>query len=308
MTQHYDLIGDIHGHAGKLRRLLSALGYREHNGLYHHLNNRVIFLGDFIDRGSENLETVAIAKAMVEAGTALAVMGNHEFNALAYHTPDPDQPGEFLRRHTEKNNRQHSTYLAEVKHEPGAHGAVMDWFRTLPMYLDLPAFRVVHACWHPQMRTELDAWLAPGARLPADLLVRASRKGRREYEVVEVFLKGMEMDLPAPHFFLDKDGHRRERMRVRWWDEGVADYASAALPGDGPGEVLAGVALPTGVLPGYAGDKPVFVGHYWLTGEPAPLKPTVACVDYSAGNGGPLCAYRWQGERELEAGHFVAVD
>jgi len=308
MTQHYDLIGDVHGQATKLRRLLVELGYREHRGFYHHPSRKVIFLGDFIDRGPENLETVAIARAMVEAGTALAVMGNHEFNALAYHTPDPDEPGEYLRRHTEKNRHQHGAFLAEVAHDPAAHAGVMDWFRTLPVYLDLPEFRVVHACWHPEMLVELDAWLAPGARLHTDLLVRASRKGRREYTVVEMFLKGMEVALPAPHFFVDKDGHRRERMRVRWWDESARDFAAAALPGEGLGDSLAHVPLATGELPGYAGDKPLFIGHYWLTGEPEPLNRTVACVDYSAGHGGPLCAYRWQGESMLEAGHFVGVD
>lgn len=33
--------------------------------------------------------------------------------------------------------------------------------------------------------------------------------------------------------------------------------------------------------------KPVFFGHYWLTGEPAILSPHAAWVDYSAGKGGP---------------------
>jgi len=308
MSQHYDLIGDIHGHAAKLRQLLAELGYREHQGVYHHPRNRVVFLGDFIDRGPAQLETVAIVRAMVETGNALAVMGNHEFNALAWHTPDPEHSGEYLRRHTEKNHHQHRAFLAEVAHHPTRHAAVMDWFRSLPLYLELPGFRVVHACWHATLLAELRPWLAPGTRLSHDLLVRASRKGRREYTVVEVFLKGLEMALPAPHFFRDKDGHRRERMRVRWWDDSVRDYAAGALPGEGLGEALAAVPLAAGMVPGYTADKPVFIGHYWLTGEPAPLGPKVACVDYSAGNGGPLCAYRWQGETTLEAGHFVAVD
>jgi hypothetical protein len=39
---------------------------------------------------------------MMEAGSALAVMGNHEFNALAYHTPRPEKPGEFLRARIER--------------------------------------------------------------------------------------------------------------------------------------------------------------------------------------------------------------
>jgi len=47
----YDLIGDIHGHADALRRLLATLDYTRHQGGYRHSDRRAIFLGDFIDRG-----------------------------------------------------------------------------------------------------------------------------------------------------------------------------------------------------------------------------------------------------------------
>ncbi|SFI25538.1 hypothetical protein SAMN04487959_1384 [Modicisalibacter xianhensis] len=64
--------------------------------------------------------------------------------------------------------------------------------------------------------------------------------------------------------------------------------------------------VPENILPGYAGGKPLLVGHYWLTGEPAPLNHYIACLDYSIAAGhtqsageGKLCAYRWDGERKL---------
>lgn len=47
----YDLIGDIHGHASELVKLLAALGYSKHKGVYKHPERQAIFLGDFIDRG-----------------------------------------------------------------------------------------------------------------------------------------------------------------------------------------------------------------------------------------------------------------
>ena len=53
--------------------------------------------------------------------------------------------------------------------------------------------------------------------------------------------------------------------------------------------------------------KPIFVGHYWLKGEPSPLSNLVACVDYSVAKGGKLAAYRWNGESVLRREHFVAV-
>jgi calcineurin-like phosphoesterase family protein len=83
------------------------LGYADDGDRYWHPSRTVIFLGDFIDRGPRQREAVNIARAMVRRGTALAVMGNHEFNALAYHAPDPQRPGEYLRPHTDKNRQQH---------------------------------------------------------------------------------------------------------------------------------------------------------------------------------------------------------
>ena len=48
----YDLIGDIHGHATELKQLLQKLGYTLEEGGYRHPERKVIFLGDFIDRGT----------------------------------------------------------------------------------------------------------------------------------------------------------------------------------------------------------------------------------------------------------------
>jgi len=85
----YDIIGDIHGYATELKALLTKMDYQEIDGVWQHHERRVIFLGDFVDRGPEQVETVQIAKAMVEKSNALAVMGNHEFNAVCWDTEDP---------------------------------------------------------------------------------------------------------------------------------------------------------------------------------------------------------------------------
>ena len=54
---------------------------------------------------------------------------------------------------------------------------------------------------------------------------------------------------------------------------------------------------------------PVFLGHYWMEGEPAPLAPNIACLDYSVAKpGGKLVAYRWDGEQVLESGNFFWVE
>src|SRR6266550_4021242 len=94
----HDIIGDIHGHADTLRALLEKLGYAEHDGAYRHPERTVIFMGDFIDRGPKIREVLQIVRAMMDAGTARAVMGNHEYNAICFHTEDGT--GGHLRSHT----------------------------------------------------------------------------------------------------------------------------------------------------------------------------------------------------------------
>jgi len=305
---NHDVIGDIHGQADKLVALLRRLGYRERDGAWRHPDRQAIFVGDFIDRGPKQVETVELVRAMVDAGSALAVMGNHEFNAIAWYLEDPDDPGEHLRPRTGEvgagNRRQHAAFLAEVEHRPALHRELIEWFGTLPLWLDLPGLRVVHACWHDGYVAQLEPLLRPGRRLDDALVAAASRSGRPEFRMVEGLTKGLEIDLPGGACFHDKDGRRRTRIRIRWWDRSATTFRRAAiLSGDWAGR-LPDAPLPPGGCPGYDGDKPVFVGHYWETGEPRPFSPTVACVDYSAGKGGPLVAYRWDGEPTLDAGKF----
>ena len=54
---------------------------------------------------------------------------------------------------------------------------------------------------------------------------------------------------------------------------------------------------------------PVILGHYWMEGEPVPLAPNIACLDYSVAKpGGKPVAYRWDGERTLDSGKYVWVE
>ena len=61
----------------------------------------------------------------------------------------------------------------------------------------------------------------------------------------------------------------------------------------------------------YSSDVPVVFGHHWRTWEPnlgVDWTPTTACVDFSAGKGGPLVAYTWSGERVIDPSHFVSSE
>lgn len=308
----YDLIGDIHGHAEPLERLLSRLGYRCQDGTWRHPSRQVIFLGDFIDRGPQQVEVVTIARRMVEAGQALAVMGNHEFNAVAWATPDPERPGQCLRPHSEKNRAQHRAFLAQVGEGSALHAEFIAWFRQLPLYLDLPELRVVHACWHPASLAVLDGCTDAARRILPEAWPRLCAPGTAPFEALETVLKGLEIALPAGSEFTDKDGHLRRHVRTQWWDTEGLTYRELALVPAEVIEAIPHVPIPADVQPGYDGEKPLFIGHYWLTGRPFPLSPHIACLDYSiAGRDrrqAKLCAYRWNHERQLVGDHFVWVE
>jgi hypothetical protein len=296
----HDLIGDIHGHADALERLLKELGYARENDVYRHPNRQAIFLGDFIDRGPRIRETLQIVRPMVESGAALSVMGNHELNALAFHTPDPDKPGEHLRPHNEKNSNQHAETMRQVP--AGELASYLAWFRTLPLWLDLDGLRVVHACWDETRMAKISG------PITNEFLYSACLPDGRLFEPVEAILKGKEACLPPGATFRDKDGHERTATRVKWYEppEGhtYRTYAMASEPIESDLPLSEDVIQ--SAVPYPENDKPVFVGHYWLSGSrPALLRGNIACVDWSVAKGGFLCAYRWDGEQELDAVKFV---
>lgn len=303
----YDIIGDIHGHADKLVALLRSLGYVERQGAWQHPTRSTVFVGDFIDRGPGQLATLDIVRRMVNAGSAQAVLGNHEFNAICWFFPDPDKEGSHLRPRSEKNRHQHQAFLTEVEHDPIRHKDIIHWFLQLPLFLELPDIRVIHACWHQSYINSLNGLLGPGNCLTEELIVAASRKDSPIYEAIETLTKGTEIALPLGLSYQDKDGHVRTAVRTRWWDESARTYRSASLVDPDLREALPETMITESAQINYANDKPLFIGHYWRSGIPHPLTPKIACVDYSAGKGGPLVAYRWEGEDVLRADHFVAV-
>ena len=306
----YDLIGDIHGYATELKALLTKMDYQEIDGVWQHPERTVIFLGDFVDRGPEQVETVQIAKAMVEKSNALAVMGNHEFNAVCWATPDPQNPDEYLRPRTDKNRNQHQAFLDQVGEGSDLHESMIFWFKTLPVYLDLPELRVVHACWHPKYLKTVGQFTDHQNRLLPHAWETSSRKGSDAFDSIETLLKGLEIPLPKGHYFLDKEKNKRTDVRAKWWQTEQLTYRDLAMVPSSEIEKIPRVPVEAHILPGYDGVKPVFVGHYWLKGEPGPLTDHIACLDYSVagGSGGKLCAYRFDGCQKINSEKFIWVD
>jgi hypothetical protein len=304
-TQPYDLIGDIHGQHDKLTTLLTKLGYQPNGeGFRHSEGRKVIFLGDYIDRGPKVREALITVRSMVEAGDALAIMGNHEYNAVLYHTPD-GQGGWLRPRRLDRDSGLRVT-LDQFAGRDEEWAEWLEWMRRLPMFLDLGGLRAVHACWDAKRIEHL-----MGESLADDEFLHASaERGTRLSNAVDHVLKGPEMDMPEGYFLYDKEGFMRSTVRVRWWDiPETARVAHLALPVpfNDPGEAEPGQLHQ---MPNYGHEEPpVFFGHYWMPAdqEKAPLRHNIACLDFSAAREGPMVAYRWNGERSLTSANFVTT-
>jgi len=296
----YDIIGDIHGHASALMGLLEKLGYRKEGECYRHPDRTAVFIGDFIDHGPDSREVLTMVRPMIEHRSALAVLGNHELNAVCFHTKS--KSGEYLRPHTSKNTAQHKATLESFgSHADDLLGHV-EWFKELPLYLDLPGFRVVHACWDVVAIAKLK-----NLRTLKDLGdLNEDSMSTPEAEAMKLLCKGHEIEVPGLSY-PDKYGQLRSELRVAWWRN--AANATCRQMAVKEADSIPEFSFPRelqSTFQGYRTYAPLlFIGHYSLDIAPAPLLPNLANVDLGVTAGRGLTAYRWNGESLAKPAAFV---
>jgi hypothetical protein len=257
-----DIVGDVHGELDALLALLGHLGYDPRGR--HPDGRSLVFVGDLCDRGQDSPAVIALVRDLVDAGRAVATLGNHELNLLRGDRKDGNDW--FW---SEDNPR-------DRKYEPRAHlpaerrDDVLAFLRRLPLALEREDLRVVHAAWDsasiallrgadPTLsrvehfrRWDADAEALIAARGLGDLArieyaeyrerlldptqavpmltsIAAVDEIRQMANPIRVVTSGIERVARRPFF---ASGHWRFVERIRWWDE-------------------------------YADDVPVVVGHYW---------------------------------------------
>lgn len=313
-SRSYDLIGDIHGCAQTLEYLLATLGYKKRTGVWQHAYRQALFLGDLIDRGPQIRETLHLVHAMVDAGHAHCIMGNHEYYALAWNTPAAaGTPHDYVRPHSKRHARLQRETFEQFALHPYDWEDFNQWFLTLPLFIDAQRFRAVHACWDDRLINTLRTRFADG-RINQAFIQQSAVSGSFADQTFNRLLRGVNLPLPDGMSQTGQDGFTRSSFRTKFWhdDESSLTYGDVvfqpdALPGD-----LAQEPLPAEYLQhvtGYDAQQPLlFVGHYWRQGQPSLIRPNLACLDYSAVNGGKLVAYRLDQETHLQPSHFVWVN
>lgn len=313
-ARNYDVIGDVHGCAQSLERLLGLLGYKKRAGVWQHAERQALFLGDLIDRGPHIRETLHIVHAMVDAGHAFCIMGNHEYYSLAWNTPlEQGDELTYVRAHTKRHERLQRETLEQFKHHPYDWHDFNQWFLDLPLFIDAERFRAVHACWDDRLINTVRTRF-PDGRVDLDFIQRSAVSGSLADQTFNRLLRGVNLPLPYGMSQIGQDGYRRSSFRTKFWheDESALTYGDVVFQPDALPEHIAQKPLPEQYLRhinNYDAQQPMlFVGHYWRQGQPSFIRPNLACLDYSAVNGGKLVAYRLGQEELLLPNNFVWVN
>jgi len=141
----FDIIGDVHGCYRELHLLLQKLGYDVPNdpdqisaaNVASPDGRKIIFVGDLVDRGENSMTSLKIVMALVEAGIALSVRGNHDDKFLRW-----------LKGNNVSINHGLEGTIEDFKRVPAdMRDHLIAFLSTLPLYLWLDGGKlvVVHA-------------------------------------------------------------------------------------------------------------------------------------------------------------------
>jgi len=304
--QHYDIIGDVHGYASLLKKLLKTMGYSKASGTWQHPERTAIFIGDFINRGPEIRETLQIVRQMTEAGSALTILGNHEYSAVLYHIKDSG--GMYLSRHIAGNRNQIQSTLTAFKGFETEWRDHLKWFRTLPFFIDLGKIRIVHAYWNDDGINYLKSFI-PEGRMKKSFLRKIHEMHHPAAAIIYSTLKGLEYRCPQDLILKCTKGMSRKMFRMNWW-ESPQNKTFRELS-FGNKFILPDYTVPVQITPSfepYPPDKPpVFVGHYCLSEGATIFQKNICCVDSCVVGSEQLSAYRWSGEALLTTENLISV-
>ena len=303
----YDIIGDVHGYAELLKKLLLHMGYSKTESGYLNPSRKAVFIGDFVNRGPEIRKTVRIIRKMVENGNALAIIGNHEINAITYYLKDKD--GLPLIKSPDKNFlalfktiNQFSEFAEEWK----SH---RKWMSELPLYLDMGEIRIVHACWS-ESAIELIKIAESEGKSRNSIFRKMYKKPKSPVsKSVLKLTKGIDYKMPGDLKIINNKGVSPQSFRMRWWEdpdgktfEEMSFDSKFALPQ---------YEIPKQIGPQntpYPENAPiVFFGHYCRQAGPFIIKPNLCCVDSCVAGTRILTAYRWNGEKTLNLNNLVQI-
>ena len=160
------VIGDIHGCYHALLALMNKLPIES--------DDKIIFLGDYIDRGLHSKQVIDYVKELTDAGKAIALMGNHEKMCIDTYRGSGHWGQTWRNNGADKTIDSYDTRTDDEKirppflgddesqelraqwHEnlPRVSAEHVDWMQDLPLYYEDENFLYVHAGINPETEFE----------------------------------------------------------------------------------------------------------------------------------------------------------
>ncbi|MGB5444364.1 MAG: metallophosphoesterase [Psychromonas sp.] len=260
-------IGDIHAQYNKLLKLLKHLDFDIDDLESNTGDAQLVFIGNLIDSeagfAGDHLNLLRLIKRLVDNNYAYCLLGNHEFNAIGWATKL--KTGQWARPHSAHNFKQHQCFLEAVGEGSEQHSYWINWFKTLPFFIEFESVRAIHACWDESVLKAIAPYLNENHSLKEAFWQNAFDPDHELFGLCETLLKGPEYPLAKGEFYFDKSGEKRTKKRSQWWQfYDLQDNTS-----------------------------PVIIGHYTLSGLPQAKSKNVVCVDYNAAKAEqPLVSYQ----------------
>lgn len=296
MTIHA-VIPDLHADLDRLEASLAAVP----------AGARVLFLGDFIDAAPEapapaDKAVLARVRGLLDAGHAQAVMGNHELDAILFHTPDAT--GAPLLPDAEDHRRKHQAFIDTFGMATPEARRWTDWFlAALPLWREVGGLRLAHACWSAP-DVALIRRRRPDGLLQAADLAEIAQGSTPFGRAVRTLVSGPKVRLPACATVRGTDGQERDTVQIAWWNAGAATWPEAVLDVPDPGQLPRGPLPPEVAAAIYdPAAPPVLVGHYKRPGAPRLAHPKASSLDYPH----QPCLYMWSGEDRLRPDRLCPV-
>jgi serine/threonine protein phosphatase 1 len=134
------IVGDVHGCLDMLRRLMDKIDWRPDE-------DSLIFLGDYIDRGVDSKGVVDYVLELTKASLRVqCIMGNHENILLDFlNTGEP----RLLIINGGIPTLESYQAACENENDPIIPPEHADFFRSLPAYIELDDYYIVHAGFRP---------------------------------------------------------------------------------------------------------------------------------------------------------------
>lgn len=127
------VIGDVHGCYDELKELILTL---ETEGVYNKNTDKLIFLGDYIDRGKNSRLVIKLIRELQENNSnVIALMGNHE-DMLLDHLDNKSNT--WLWNGYKRTIESYEGFDEQFKND-------VEWIRNLPLYHEDEHFIYVHA-------------------------------------------------------------------------------------------------------------------------------------------------------------------